>query len=94
MKVIYIEPGKFPVKRDIENKLEALQAAVGGYIETVMLTPDCVVICDEDGRIKGKEYNCEICGIDFVGPVVVAGVDGEEFTDVPSRVRFEIEVPL
>lgn len=35
MKVIYKAPGCAPEPRDIPNTLEELQAAVGGYIETV-----------------------------------------------------------
>ena len=93
MMVIYIEPGKNPVVRDIPNELEALQAAVGGYIETVTLTRDCVVICDEEGLLKGKPFNIRIAGIPFVGPIVVAGVDGEEFTDATKGLIELYEVP-
>lgn len=37
MKAIIKEPGKKPRITEIENKLSALQEAVGGYIETVTL---------------------------------------------------------
>lgn len=31
----------------------------------------------------GLPYNCNICGIDFVGTIIVIGADGEDFCDVP-----------
>lgn len=75
----------------ISNSLENLQQAVGGYIEAVTLTAysiagkpiGLVVICDEEGRLKGKEYNCEIAGVDFVGEILLVGSDGDELTDCP-----------
>lgn len=68
---------------NISNNLQNLQRNVGGFIETVTLCSDLVIICDEEGRLKGKPYNCTIAGVDFVGDIVVLGVDGEEFTDCP-----------
>lgn len=32
-----------------------------------------------------KERNCEINGVDYVGNIVVVGVDGEEFTDIQDE---------
>lgn len=53
MKVIYKAPGCAPEPRDIPNTLEELQATVGGYIETVTIASDAVIICNEEGRLRG-----------------------------------------
>ena len=82
--VIIKEPGRVPRHVNISNTLENLQKTVGGYIECVTIFEDAAVICDEEGRIKGKPYCCNICGVDFVGPVVLVGVNGEEFCDLLS----------
>lgn len=84
-------PGEPPRHVNISNSLEALQKNVEGYIEVVTLVPydeekDLVglaVICNEEGRLKGMPYNCRIWGNDYVGPVLLVGVKGEEFTDLP-----------
>lgn len=55
----------------------------GGYIETVTLGTDWTIICNEEGRLIGMPYNCNVCGVDFVGPIVFIGVDGEEFANLP-----------
>jgi hypothetical protein len=74
---------------EIENKLEALQGAVDGYIETVSLIPEKVdMIVNEEGLIKGMELNpiaSAIAGTYIVGNALIVGVDGEDFCDVPDE---------
>lgn len=67
-----------------DNKLEAFQEFVGGYIETVTIENDVVVICNEEGRLKGMAPNVTIRGIDFVGPVMIVGAKGDEFASLKS----------
>ena len=81
--VLIKDPGKKPRHVAISDRLEKLQKTVGGYIETVTLATDLVIICDEEGLLKGKPYNCNICGVDFVGTIIFAGVSGDEFSDIP-----------
>lgn len=96
IKVIIKEPGKAPYYDTIPNDLRILQQYVDGNIETVT-RGDTVIICDDEGRLKGKPMNCSIAGIAFCGTVIIAGVDGDEFADAPDtlpsldelfRVRF------
>lgn len=85
MKTIIKEPG-FPLELiDIPNELKALQQMVGGYIETVTIARDLVVICNEEGRLNGLPPNCSVCGVDFVGPILICSRtrDGE-FADIKS----------
>lgn len=84
MKVIRKKPGCEPEVIDIDNTLAALQQEVGGYIETVTIASDAVVICNEEGRILGLPDNCRVCGVDFVGTILVVGRNKDEFCDVPE----------
>lgn len=78
------EPNKSIQLVMVKNKLSALQHTVGGYIEVVPTKlENVVVICDEEGRIKGKEHCATIDGVEFVGTILIVGVDGEEFTEIP-----------
>ena len=81
--VMIKRPGEAPKTAFVKNTLESFQAVVGGYIETVTLCEDAVIICNEEGRLLGLPYNCNVCGCDFVGSVIFAGVEGDEFTDLP-----------
>lgn len=78
---------------NISPSLKNLQKTVGGYIECVTLGlyewGNIHIICNEEGRLNGLEYNCEVCGIDFVGTIIVAAANGEgELIDLP--ISFEI----
>jgi len=83
--VLIKEPGGVPRYTNIENSLENLQQIVGGYIEAVTLASDLVVICNEEGRLNCLPYNCRICGVDFVGTIIFAGVEGEDFGNLPRQ---------
>lgn len=78
MKAVYKEPGKAARIVEIENSLQALQKAVGGYIETVTAFSDAAILCNEEGGLQGLPYNCTAMGVSFVGPILAVGVDGCE----------------
>lgn len=86
IKVIVKLPGELPEVRTIPNTLEALQEIVGGYIETVTVATDLVAIVNEEGRLMELPYNVHLCGEPIVGPLIFAGVDGDELCDVPDGV--------
>ena len=87
IRAIRQEPVCEPEIIEIENDLKPLQEAVGGYIQVVPLgTGKVCVICDEEGRLKKKPFNC-VCGpVDFVGTILVVGTDIDDFADVPISI--------
>ena len=88
MKALIKNPGDESFREIItDNDLHSLLRLVGGYIETVTLATDCCVICNEEGRLQGMPHNCNFCGIDFVGPILIVGVDEADFCDVPMSVN-------
>ena len=70
----------------IPNKLGVLQQLVDGYIESVTIAEDACILCNADGRIMGLKHNCKYLDWDFVGPIIIVGTKGEEFTDCPMSV--------
>lgn len=68
---------------EIDNTLSALQEAVDGRIEPFRIGTDAVILCDEEGKLKGKPVNCRVLGETFVGTILVVGTEGEDFTDCP-----------
>lgn len=73
----------------IPNTLEALQGAVGGYIEPVTFgtvpytNTELILLCDEEGKFKGEPENIRLTYDTLCGPIVVLGGQGEEFVDCP-----------
>ena len=85
MKAVYKEPGKAARIVEIENSLQALQKAVGSYIETVTLFSDATILCNEEGRLLGMPYNITICGVSFVGQLLIVGIAGEDFAGLTEQ---------
>lgn len=87
MRVIRKRPGEAWEPIEVENELKPLQQAVGGYLESFTFAEDACVLCDEEGRLKGKPYNTTVCGVPFVGTVLIVGVAGEDFSDLTEQME-------
>ena len=47
-----------------------------------------MVICNEDGRMLNQPFNCFVREISYLGPIIFAGINGEEFDDCPEIVDY------
>lgn len=83
IRVLRKKPGKCPEFVEIENTLAALQHEVGGYIETVTIVSNLVIVCNKEGKIHRLPYNWTFCGETFVGTILLVGVRGDTFKSVP-----------
>lgn len=83
MKAVGIIPGKKPEIIDIQNELKPLQNYVGGYIETVYLPNDLILICNEEGKLWGMNLNFFLVRNttvdEVVGPALFVKDCGDEF---------------
>ena len=68
---------------NVSNTLENLQRTVDGWIEAVPIRSDMTIICNEEGKILGLPQNMKIPYDILCGTIVVVGVDGDEFSDIP-----------
>lgn len=85
IRVWFKEPRKKAELRTMPNTLEALQGAVGGYIETYSIAMDATIVCDEEGWLKNYPPNVSMWNNVFFGNILLVGVDGEEFCDFPEQ---------
>ena len=74
---------KYGHMTNVSNTLENFQRTVGGYIEVVNITDKVVCVCNEEGKNLGLPKNFRIPGDVIVGDVILCGVDGDEFCDIP-----------
>lgn len=80
LRVLFVRAHEAPYEAWIPDTLEAKQHAVGGYIELVYITDETALVCDEEGKIKGKEGNRYIdSGGIVAGDFLVVGLQGEDF---------------
>lgn len=81
--ILYIEPNKLPVKKTINNTLEAKQQLVDGKIQYTYLSDcdDVVIICNESSKILGLPYNRDIGHDIIAGNFLIVGDDVEHGED-------------
>lgn len=68
---------------DIENSEDVFGALIGGHTEKTLFAADIVAVCSEDACMNGEKYNVSICGKQFFGTVLVCGICGDAFADLP-----------
>ncbi len=78
IRALRFEPGKAPEAVTLPNTLKAFQAEVGGYIETLGLDGDAVLVCNEEGKLLGLSANRRVGGDVIAGTFLIVGsADGE-----------------
>ena len=96
IEVIMVEPGKRPRIEVMNDSLEAMQKAVGGYIEEYMpFEDDVALVCNEEGKMNGMPLNRAVYGEDgqimdiIAGPffIAYAPVESEKFLTLPENLR-------
>ena len=92
MKILRVEPEKSPEIVDMDGTLEALQAAVGGYIEAVYPFDDPVaIVCNDDGKFNGMRPNRAIYDADgeimdiIAGTLLIVGLDEDNFAELSDE---------
>ena len=96
MKVLLVEPEKYPRPVEIGTKLEDLQAAVGGFIEVVYPFEDEVgLVMNEEGKLEGLPLNRALRDDDgdiydvIAGPFLAVGLTEEDFGSLsPEQMAF------
>lgn len=92
MKIVIKEPYKQPYVKDIEDKLEAYQEIVGGYIEVILFTDNILIVCNEEGKLMGLEPNIYLRNDIIVGTIFFVGRREEDFrglTDNEIKIIFD-----
>ena len=87
MRVVYVEPNRPAYETKIRNSLEALQKAVGGYIEVVYNDDDTIIICNEEGKLQGLQGNRHLDnGTSIIaGTFFIVGDGGEDFRSLTDE---------
>lgn len=77
IRVLKVEPNKHPDESMLENELEAMQEAVGGYIDIVSLEGGVCILLNDEGKLIGLEGNRRIGNDIIVGNFYVCGSNDE-----------------
>ena len=95
MKVLRIEPKRYPEIVEIDGSLESLQKEVGGPIQATYPWDDPVaLICNEEGRLvddASMNYNRVLTteiGVPYdvvAGTFLIVGLTEDDFGDLPDE---------
>ena len=87
IRVLYVQPGKYPEERVMEHTLAAMQTLVGGDIEAVYPWEDnACVVCDDEGKLKHKPLNRTLEDYDVLsGDFFVCGLGENDFTSLTDK---------
>ncbi len=78
MRVLLVKPGEVPCIVEMDNTLEVLQDAVGGFIEAVYPFDDPIaLICNENGKLDDLPLNRALRDEDGCIYDVIAGASGD-----------------
>ena len=77
LKVLKVKPHEHPEVYMLKNTLEAMQEAVGGYIDIVGLDDNVCILLNDEGKLIGLEGNRRIGSDIIVGDFFVCGSDEE-----------------
>ena len=96
--VLLVEPGKYPQHIQIGTDLEDLQKAVGGDIEVTYPFEDNVgLICNEEGKLNGMEWNRALYDDHgnisdvIAGPFLIAGLTEDDFCSLTDQQLSDFE---
>lgn len=92
MTVLAVQPGKKPVKLELDSTLKSMQDFVGGTIQAIYPYEDTVaIICNDEGKLNGMKYNRalrneagEVMDI-LCGPFFVCGLGEKDFTSLTAE---------
>jgi hypothetical protein len=81
VKILVKEPGENLEIREVEDKLKSYQDIVGGYIETVSIAENLILVCNEEGLLLDLSINI-VNGHPFCGTVFFVRTEGENFASL------------
>lgn len=79
IRILKIEPKKLPYEKEISNNLSGIQKEVEGIFICVYLDDNCILVCNDEGKMNGMELNRRFGRDIIAGPFFIVGnsSDGE-----------------
>lgn len=79
IRILKIEPQKLPYEKEISNDLEGVQEEVEGLFDCIYLDDNCILVCNDVGKLNGMELNRRVSNDIIAGPFFIGGdsIDGE-----------------
>ena len=81
IRVLYVQPGKYPEERWVRDELADLQQLVGGLIECVYPWQDdlACLVCNDEGLILSMPLNRRVPDYDIIAGPFFVWFAGKQF---------------
>ena len=92
MRIMHFKDGGYEVK-NVDNELDTMHELVGGYIQTVYIAEDLILVCDDEGKLKKDAepslvlVNDKICD-PIYNPCFIVSFRGADFRSL-SNIQIE-----
>jgi uncharacterized protein (DUF736 family) len=94
MRAVIYRVGQEPTVESIDDSLSGMQSIVGGYIETVYLDGEIILVCNEEGKMTGLPANRSLRGDVIMGDcfITAANEEGDFVSLTDEQMKKAMEV--
>ncbi len=87
MKVLIVEPGRYPREAKISSDLESMQGIVGGLMQAVYPWEDrAALVCNDEGKLMGLPLNRSLEDYDIIaGTLFICGLGRDDFAGLTQE---------
>lgn len=93
MKILIVEPGKYPRQAEIKGGLKEMQEIVGGTIQAVYPWEEPVaLVCNDEGKLDNLPLNRSLEDYDIIsGTFFLCGISEDNFSGLNDRLLKKYE---
>lgn len=86
LRIVKVEPGDIPYKKEISNTLDSFQQEVGGLFQPIYLGGGITLCCNEENKLNAMEPNRRVGDDIICGPFFLVGEGNEgNFVSLSDR---------
>lgn len=89
IKIAHFKNGGYEFK-EVEYTLDKMQELVGGYIQTIFIDKDLILVCDEEGKLKKDTIPSlllvtNVMSDPILNPCFIVSRRGEDFASLTNK---------
>lgn len=89
IRILKFEPQQPPYEKEIVYDWQSVQEEVEGLFECVYLDNNCILVCNEEGKLNGMELNRRVDNDIVAGPFFIVGdsKDGDFISLTDNQIK-------
>lgn len=89
IRILKFEPQQLPYEKEIVYDWQNVQEEVEGLFECVYLDNNCILVCNDEGKLNGMELNRRVGNDIVAGPFFIVGdsKDGDFISLTDNQIK-------